>query len=78
MAAIGLMHLIFARRLTSAASSSSPMASESSTDPAADPPSGEGGALISLPVRFPAPIRELGAGGSRLALPGPRFPNLMR
>ena len=57
MAAIGLMHLIFARRLTSSASSmgtESPMGTGSPTDPVADPPSGKSGSILPISVRFPA------------------------
>lgn len=59
MAAIGLMHLVFARRTVVVG------------------PTAVDGAKAPEVLSFPAPIGAPG-GGSRLALPGPRFPNIMR
>lgn len=59
MAAIGLMHLVFARRTVMVA------------------PTAVDGVKAPDVSSFPAPIGAPG-GGSRLALPGPRFPNIMR
>lgn len=71
MAAIALMHLIFARRPAVAAEMT---VSEVADDARASDPAAE---RLPRPARYPAPVGELGAG-TRLALPGPRFPNMMR
>jgi hypothetical protein len=81
MAAIGLMHLIFARRLTSFASSmgtESPMGTGSPTDPVADPPSGKSGSILPIPARFPA-ATDSPSTESAPVIPLPvRFPAAIR
>ena len=77
-AAIGLLHVMFARRVWVArpadASADPRMGSRADSSEAADPMA----APAPAPARYPAPLVREPDAGVRLALPPPRFPNLLR